>query len=235
MRPLENKSIAFWLSVSLIFGLGGCSDSGSAPNHNGLAPTETSDGEVELPKVQISTLEVPNTEDLGIIHNGERLRLGDLREIGLDVFSVPTRAQMFREELPVLNDSMKAEAWEDGARSFGLITQKGRIALAIYTEDKVTENRINDVVADHERAFGSAAVTVSGNNVNYRFWSRGSARVMICDATDWKQKRSVSIAVGHFELMDVLRMSAKAAEQDHNAAEVQLGKVWSTGRDKLPK
>jgi len=228
MRLLANKSIAFLISASFL--LAGCSDSGPATPHNGMAPTENSEGEVELPKVQIASLEVPNTEDLGIVHNGERLRLGDLREIGLEVFPVPKRAQIFREELPVLNDSMKAEAWEDGLRSFGMITQKGRVVLAVYTEDRVAENRINDVVADHERAFGTAAVTVPGSNVNYRFWSKASTRVMICDTTDFKNRRSVTIAVGHFELMDVLRMSAKAAENDHNAAEARLKRIFSTGK-----
>ena len=82
MRLLANKSIAFLISASFL--LAGCSDSGPATPHNGMAPTENSEGEVELPKVQIASLEVPNTEDLGIVHNGERLRLGDLREIGLE-------------------------------------------------------------------------------------------------------------------------------------------------------
>lgn len=175
----------------------------------------------------IETPALPTTELPGAIHDGEIVRLGDSKQLALEVFPKPAKATSFREELPFISETARSEAWEGSRASLALITKQDRLVLLVFTEEQVERERINDVLAQHEKAFGSAQLTVPGGEVAYWFWSKNLARLMICVATNPKGQRSLTIATGDYRVMDELRMSGSAAEEDQRAALDALAKLQS--------
>ncbi|MBL8087517.1 MAG: hypothetical protein JNM85_05520 [Chthonomonas sp.] len=223
LRPVAND-IRFWTSASslgLLLALAGCSANGSAGPAT-LAPEEVA----EKPRVTISVPIPPQAGDLGLVHSGELIRLGDSKASAWQVVPKPKGAYEFTEDPPVLNESMQASVWESRDQSFGLITMKGKVVLAIHAWENVDDATLNSIVADHESAFGPAPNRAQYPLTDYWFWAKGQSRLMVVVATDSRQRRTVSAVIGQYELMDALRMSLQSAEDDAKAAQARLDKLF---------
>ncbi|MBS1705522.1 MAG: hypothetical protein JST40_06580 [Armatimonadetes bacterium] len=225
MPRLASSAIAFWACSSLVLVFAGCGSSGNADvSGTSSAPTpQLATASAEKPTVSLGALPDPDPDSLALVVGEQRIRLGELEQDALGVITKPKRALAFEQEPPVEGGNLKAKGWEGPKESLSLITtQGGRVVLALWTKEGVQESYVNGLVADHERVYGSTRDVVITENCHYWFWARGSSRLMICTSKGPKGTQGVAAAIGHYEVMDALRMSEGDAEKDASRAEQVL-------------
>lgn len=188
---------------------------GNAPTQN-IPSVETSPAlGGTRPEVVIEPFRSVETEAPYLIRQGKRLFVGELEDNVFSLFLKPASARDFFEEPPISGANYTARGWQTGVESFGAVFLGERMVLGQYTVDQASVETTQELITLYENALGSTSVQfVPGKYGTYRFWQRGSVRLMLVTTQGVKGVRSVSVAVGHFRLMDGLRMDATSARLD---------------------
>jgi len=110
-----------------------------------------------------------------------------------------------------------ARTWEEDTlhMGFGEILYNRELVAAIYEEDKANQQRLNELVNDHQDQVGSLQPrTLTGKHVSYWFWDKDDRRLMICGYFTGHDVVKITVAVGDRRVMDGLDMSVEKATKD---------------------
>ncbi len=157
------------------------------------------------------------------------LFVGDSEDQAAKFYHPPPSAYAVRELPQGFEPPYHAESWTSGgplgseSKDFGVIYYDTKVAMAMFHEMGITATDVNDTEADYEREYGAPQQKVSGNKMHYWFWDdpNTNERLMICAVQDRKdpQRFDLTTAVGNELVMDALRMSPSAANDDRQAVE----------------
>jgi hypothetical protein len=210
MRPVLGLGACFLLFAA------GCSKQATPVVKNSPAPIRFA-GKVEVPDSLAPT-------DLGILNDGNLLRVGDSLEDANRVFPAPQDIFGLKELPPGFGSGFRARGYETPREGLGLILVDNRVAVAMRRIEDVSADTAKDAVRRYVAEFGEPSESVSGARIEYRFWSKEDQRLMVCTAPDRKEpsRYDVTVAVGVSTLMDALRMSYASAREDRAIAEKAL-------------
>jgi len=233
MRPQGNKGIALkrfskefaaaaLFCVLTTVGCGGPSAPTANSGQQAPAPEVNADGVPTKQTILLPTPLAPADGALGMVHNGELVRVGEDLDDVLRIFPKPKGAYQFEEEPPVGHDTMKATVWEGRGQSLAVLhlpsRDNRRVVLAMYTLENVADSVVNQIVAEHDAVWQPCRDPLFTEQSTYRFWTQGPARLMIVESKDPKDRKSITVAIGHYEVMDALRMSPSLAVEDQAEA-----------------
>jgi hypothetical protein len=95
-----------------------------------------------------------------------------------------------------------------------------RVALAVRSFEHDRGDLFEELLKTYQSEFrGLSALPASGTAARYYFAEDGSDRLMLCGARTSSGDLTITLAVGHRAVMDALRMSPKAAQEDAKQAE----------------
>jgi len=121
----------------------------------------------------------------------------------------------FNDLPPKFNYHFRARTWETAHTGFGLITYDGTLVGAMYQEDGVKQDQVDEIVGAHRsRMDDLAPVPVKGKRVSYWFWDHKGQRLMICAFQAGRQGIKLTAAMGDNAVMDALGMSIEEAKID---------------------
>ena len=156
------------------------------------------------------------------------LFVGDSEDQATKFYHAPPSAYAVRELPQGFEAPYHAESWTSSvtgiqSKDFGVIFYDTRIALAMFHETGITATDVNQTEADYEKEFGKPTEKISGTKVHYSFWEDPvtNERLMICAVQDRKdaERFDLTNAVGNELVMDALRISVSAANDDKQAVE----------------
>ncbi len=205
------------LGVLLAIGCGGPAQPADPKSDNLLTPVRTS---VSGP----AKLDPPNFEQrtsLRMIRKGDEIRVGDTAESALRVFREEKNPYLINEMPAGWKDpAYTCQGWDNGTIGFAAILYDEKVAQALYHEDRADENRLQEILADYERAISvPQSPPVVGSRVRYWFWEQAPHRLMICATQVPEEGLSIAIALGDARIMDIVRMNPLAADRDRQTAE----------------
>jgi len=207
---LEFKSTRSWRSVSLAVlavALTGCADDALPKNIGVAAP--------EKPNLQVSVQWTPDSSAPVLINGDRNLRIHSTEDQAFEVFARPKNGFDFFEESPITGDDYVAKGWQSSVESFGVLSLRNKVVLAMYTLDYTSADQLSEKVRLYQEAFPTIEPSVlPGDKASYWFWEVGRVRLMICASQDTKRKQQLVIALGDTDVMDALRMSTDAARLD---------------------
>jgi hypothetical protein len=222
MLQLASKNIKFLALSSLLWLLIGCSSSKKAPQPQKEPEDKISSHLFESkPAVTVPPLDEPHASDFGLLKEGQTVRVGELDNAARVLFPKPKGATTTNDTPPIQSENLRSEGWETDDQYFSMLTQRGKVAFAIWSKSNMSDPEFNTLVAEYERQFSPPAkgAQIFGKNSTYRFWAHQTSRLMICSARDSKGVLTVSVAIGYHEILDALRMSPAFAERDVDLAE----------------
>lgn len=167
---------------------------------------------VEMPEDPVGTR-------FGLAQYGQLLKVGDPLERGFEVFERPPRATSFSDMPEPFAPPFQAEGWETSGSGFGMIGLQGRVAAAMVTYERTDPSRLERTLDDYRDLFGPETLTKETAMGSYRFWEEGDQRLAIVGSQDSQGRQSVTVALGLIPVMDHLRLSPEAAQEDMAEAE----------------
>lgn len=216
---LEFKSTKLWRSVSLAVlaaGLFGCADDAIPKNIGASGP--------EKPSLQVSVQWSPDNNAPYLLNGDRILRIHATEDQAFEVFARPKNGFDFFEESPITGDEYVAKGWQSGIESFGVLSLRNKVVLAMYTLDYTSADQLSEKVRQYQEAFSTIEPSVlPGDKASYWFWEVGRVRLMICASQDTKRKQQLVIALGDTDVMDALRMSPDSARLDLVEARLKAG------------
>ena len=156
------------------------------------------------------------------------LFVGDTEDQAAKFYHAPASAYAIRELPQGFEAPYHAESWTSTsatiqAKDFGVIYYDTKIALAMFHETGITATDVNSTEVDYQHEYGNPTENIAGNKVHYSFWEDPitNERLMICAVQDRKdpERFDLTTAVGNELVMDALRMSSSAANDDKQAVE----------------
>ncbi len=204
--PQASSAIVWLASAASCALLSGC---GPMLNGEEAVPSEQA---MELPESSFSG-------NLFLIGGQTRVHVGDPTSLAQEAFPKPKRSFAITSVPAGFDEKYQVYGWENPTRSFGVLTQKGRIALALDIREHATDALIAEEVKKAMTAYGQPSATYSSGKVQYWFWDDSQVRLMLCAAPDDKGRIALSQALGYAPLMDEFRMSPSAAAEDRVTAE----------------
>lgn len=205
--PQVSSATAWFLSAASLLALAGC---GPLLNGEDIEPDE---GVVTLPE----SFSAGNLYLVG--EEGTRIHIGDPTSLAQQAFPKPKKSFAITTVPNGLEEKLQVYGWENISRSFGVLTQKGRIALALDVMEKAPEQAIQTKVEAAMKEFGEPVAIYAAGKVQYWFWESDQVRMMYCAAPDERGRVAFSMAIGYPPLMDHFRMSPGAASEDRVTAE----------------
>jgi|GEM_PF-3007907 len=174
---------------------------------------------------------------LKMVRHGDELHVGDTSEDALRVFKEEKNAFQLTDLPPGWkDDSFKCIGWDTGTMGFGAITYGDRMAFGLYHEDRVKEDRLQEMLDTYEKSTEIAPVQVTGSRVRYWFWEEGPQRLMICAVSVPNDGTlNVSIALGDIHVMDLFRMNKDLADKDKDLSEDLFKQGLDAKRDQSTK
>jgi hypothetical protein len=204
------------LVAPLIIGCG--SNTGEAPPEKAAAPAALRSRVVGPEK--IDPPDFSKKTAIRMVRKGDEVRIGDSIESALRAFREEKNAYRIAEMPAGWRDPLyTAQGWDNGTTGFGAIVYDDKLVFGLFHEDRTDENRLQEILAVYDRMLNMPSTNVVGSRVRYWFWQREDHRLMICAVQPPTGGLSISIALGHAPIMNVLGMSAKQAEKDRVAAE----------------
>ncbi len=216
------KGIALLALSSLI--IAGCGPESSASlNPEAVIP--------EKPRVEVSTGWSP-TEDAPVMLNGDRkLSLHASEDDTFKAFPRPRGAFDFFEESPIQGDGYVGKGWQSNAEAFGGLFLRDKLVLGLYTVDKIDGDTLSDKVRVYEQAFAPVEPEfVTSEYASYWFWEVGQTRLMICNSRDAKRNSQLVVAIGDVDIMNALRMSKIAANQDLTETRAKMSEMLESSQ-----
>lgn len=167
------------------------------------------------PEVVIEPLRAVETNGPGLIREERKLFLGELEDNVFAIFRKPSTGRDFFEEPPIVGSGYTARGWQTGVESFGAVFFAERMVLGQYTVDQASLETQLEVIKQYEEAFGRDAVQfVPGKYGAYRFWEDGNVRLMLVTSQGAKGVRSITVSIGHVNILNALRMNVESARVD---------------------
>jgi hypothetical protein len=169
-------------------------------------------------------VEPPNFEQrtaLRMIRNGDEARVGDPVESALRAFREEKNSYLINEMPAGWKDpAYTCRGWDNGTIGFSAFVYDDKMVLGLYHEDRADEKRLQEIVADYDRAIPSGKIPpITGSRVRYWFWEQGTHRLMICATQIPQEGLSIAISLGENRIMDILRMNPLMADRDRQVAE----------------
>lgn len=196
----------------------GCGSNGTPPEGSVIAPASKARSRISAP----AKVAPPNFNDrtsLKMVRKGDEVRVGDDIDSALRAFSEERNAYKVTEMPPGWKDpAYSCQGWDTGLVGFAAITFDEKVALALYHEDKVSEDRLQEILDTYQRMLQSNGQPETGSKVRYRFWEDGNQRLMIC-AVQSPEGLNISIALGVKHIMDFFNMNPLSASKDRQEAE----------------
>ena len=206
-----------WL-VGLAITLVGC---------QGGEPTAT---EPTVPAPKIASVPAPTTKDSTdiamVVRRGPPItvwstpegafrRFQDNKQVGFEYDTLP----------PKFEPPYSARTWEEDHIhiGFGEILYNGGLAAAVYQEDKGNQDRVDELVRDHQDQVGRLTPKyLRGKHVSYWFWDKEGQRLMICAYSTGRDVIKITVAIGDDVVMDALGMSPDQAQKDQIKVDMSL-------------
>ena len=133
----------------------------------------------------------------------------------LELFHDPKHSGSEFNDLPTSFDyHYRARTWETAHMGFGEITYDGILVAAMYQEDKVDQDRVDEIVAAHKEQVDLLPTNINGRKVSYWFWEIANQRLMICSNHTGRQGIKLTVAMGDDKVLDALGISLSMANRD---------------------
>ncbi len=202
--------------LALLFIAGGCGASpASAGTRTGpdIAPIEESllqpadltfSGSDPALKLEIDQVEV---------------QVGITLDQAKKLFPRPGRSFPIQDLPPGLDSQFEVTGWEQGPRSIGMISARGRVALFLEIEERADEALALEQVSQITSINGKPSRTIHIGQVRYWFWDSPGERIMVCLSPDTLGRLALSTALGHPSLMSALKMNPELAAKDAEESE----------------
>jgi hypothetical protein len=129
---------------------------------------------------------------------------------------------------PKFEPPYSARTWEEDHAhiGFGEILYDGGLAAAVYQEDRANQDRLDELVRDHQDLVGRLVpTTLQGKKVSYWFWDKDDQRLMICAFATGPNVIKVTVAIGDDVVMDAMGMSPDQAAKDQIKVDSSLLKT----------
>ena len=153
---------------------------------------------------------------LAMYAHGETIRVGDSAEDALKIFPRPKTAFEFTDLPPKFQKPYQVKGWESSREGFGVILFQQKIAVALWHQDKATQDDLDRLVKLHQDQSPGRAVTVPGKHVNYWFWENAGQRLMICSLQGHGPSVLLTVAMGDNVVMDALKINPVQAHRDRD-------------------
>ncbi len=116
---------------------------------------------------------------------------------------------------PTFKFPYRARSWETAKMGFGEILYDGTLVAALYQDDKITQDQVDEMVNAHkEQVGGLLPDIVGGKRVTYWFWEIDKQRLMICAYRTEKKGTKLTIAMGDDKVLDALGISPQLARKN---------------------
>ncbi|MBC8063641.1 MAG: hypothetical protein H7Y17_02330 [Chlorobia bacterium] len=209
----------FLFLAILALGLAGCNGGGQPaelqPAKDPNVARSSVPGPDKLPAPDFSV-----KTSLRMFRNGEELRVGDSIDTALRVFREEKTSYKVAEMPSGWKDrDYTCQGWDNGTLGFAAIVNDEKVALALYHEDRASEARLQEILADYDKMINLSPQAVTGSRVRYWFWEDGDHRLMICAVQIPSEGLNISISLGDSKLMDIFRMNPTLADRDRQSAE----------------
>lgn len=198
----------------------GCTPEAEAPPIAAAAPQAI---------VQFPVPDYSRHTQIALVQNGQRLRVGDRRELIDELYPAPSRSSRLRELPPGFPPVYVARGWErnDDSEGFGAILYQERVAAAMLHFQSVDAEFVREQLAEYEEALG-APTFIYGERVRYWFWEEPPHTLMVCVYEPTPQDRRMTLMMGDSELLERMGASVQKAQNDRNALE-QMAKGRGDG------
>jgi hypothetical protein len=146
----------------------------------------------------------------------------------LEQFHDPKHFGSEYDDLPSNFDAAyRARTWETAHMGFGEITYHGELVAAMYQEDKVDQDRVDELVDAHRAQVDLLPTMLHGKKVSYWFWEVPNQRLMICAYQSGHEGIKLTVAMGDNNVMDALGISPTFANKD--LARIDAGSIQPAG------
>lgn len=135
------------------------------------------------------------------------------------LFPRPGRSFPIQDLPPGLDPQFEVTGWEQGPRSIGMISARGRVALFLEIEERADEALALEQVSQISQTNGPPSKVIHKGQVRYWFWDSPGERLMVCFSPDTVGRMALSTALGHPSLMTTLKMNPELAERDAEESE----------------
>lgn len=167
-----------------------------------------------------TTPDVLQNSEMYIFSAGGRIHYGDDVDLALNEggFKRPDKSASVNRVPAGLGTTYQCYGWETATRSFGVLTRKGKVVLALDTYEQADQKALDDLREAYIKMLGAPA-TVDGKQVHYDFWNKGEVRLMLCSTVNDLGSLSFSAALGNADLMSYFRMDPASAAADQTEAD----------------
>ena len=174
------------------------------------------------PTLKVASVPAPRTKeptDIALaVRRGTPITVWASPEASLRKFQDPKQVGFEYNTLPPkFEPPYSARTWEEDHAhiGFGEILYDGGLAAAVYQEDRGNQDRVDELVRDHQDLVGRLRpTTLQGKRVSYWFWDKDDQRLMICAFSTGPNVIKITVAIGDDVVMDALGMSADQATKD---------------------
>jgi hypothetical protein len=155
-----------WIAVAAL-ALAGC----QSENPSAAAPSPA-DATQTAAKPDLAEPGTVDPSRIALWKNRDSVRVGSDPDKAFDAFR-GDRPGGFQSDVPPpgLGPAFKAKVWQGAQIGFGVISYKGNVSAAVYEDDAMTQDDLNNVVASYTEHMGSQPQMITGDRVNYWFWT----------------------------------------------------------------
>lgn len=162
---------------------------------------------------------------IGLIHDTLTLQVGNTADEGRQIFPRPEKATLVSELPDGWPKDYSSSGWQTDKEGFGMILHDGKVVGALYSQEDVTNERVQLMVADYSKVYADStkykADEIPNKNpkIDYWIWEDDEYRCMVCETVNARSKLVVTVGMGYKQVMDALGMSKDAAADDIKRAE----------------
>lgn len=199
--------------LALLIIAGGCSSASSPATSPGSVQSD-------LPATEETLLEPADLTFAGsdpvlkLEMDQVEVQVGITLDQARKLFPRPGRSFPIQDLPPGLDPQFEVTGWEQGPRSIGMISARGRVALFLEIEERADEELALEQVSQISQANGLPSKMIHKGQVRYWFWESPGERLMVCLSPDTSGRMALSTALGHPSLMTTLKMNPELAEKD---------------------
>lgn len=203
--------------LALLAIAGGCGSIPPAVMAEGDAPALTTEEEKLLEPADLTFAGSEPTLKLEI--DQVEVQVGITLDQAKRLFPRPGRSFPIQDLPPGLDSQFEVTGWEQGPRSIGMISARGRVALFLEIEERADEELALEQVSQISQANGLPSKVIHNGQVRYWFWDSPGERLMVCLSPDTVGRLALSTALGHPSLMTALKMNPELATKDAEESE----------------
>lgn len=214
-----------WIVLAvLVFAAAGCEQPAVQPE----APVAEAVPRMFAPDFGVSSR-------IGLLRQRGKLRVGDSFDRALDLFQGARRAREFQDLPARLAAPYKAHGWETQGEGFGVILYNARVAAAVHTLEKASDEEVLELVDAYQDEMRMLPEIVTGQTARYWFWEvprvrlpnsdsgndpkAVKQRLMVCAVVDAKGTYTLTQAMGDVFPMNAIKANIYAAQTDVAAAD----------------